>query len=174
MELEGGIFYSTVHYEKGFKGAAVPYATVYIDHSALGRFSMLDISTVAIVPVPEIVGDGNILPRAFGRRIVRHWHPLGCGAIELEKMPQGGCDGVIYTIIVVVYGGSLDVPKPSLRPVVWYVNEACCNRGTVQQRIFLAKKKNLPGGAPQLYNHKELPNHLYLICVAHHFSLAPM
>ena len=38
----------------------------------------------------------NILPSALRRRIVRYWHcwhcwhPLGCRAIELGKLPQGG------------------------------------------------------------------------------------
>ena len=42
----------------------------------------------------EDVGAGNILSRAFRRRIVRYWYPLGCRAIELRKPPQGGvmCD----------------------------------------------------------------------------------
>ena len=54
-------------------------------HTPLGRFSMLDISTVGIVSVPKKVGVGNVSPRAFRRRIVRYWHTLGCRAIELGK-----------------------------------------------------------------------------------------
>ena len=65
-----------------------------IYHTRLGRFSMVDvISTVGIVPVPTKVGAGNISPRAFRRRTVRYWHPLGCRGIDLGKPPQGG---VIY------------------------------------------------------------------------------
>ena len=32
----------------------------------------------------------SISPRAFRRRVVRCWHPLGCRAIELGKPPPGG------------------------------------------------------------------------------------
>ena len=72
---------------------SVPYTTASIYHTPLGRFSMLDISTaVGIVSVPKEIGVGNISPRAFRRRIVRYWHPLGCRAIELGKPPQGVCD----------------------------------------------------------------------------------
>ena len=42
------------------------------------------------------VSVGNISPGAFWRRGVRYWQPLGCGATELEKPPQG-C--VIYTVV---------------------------------------------------------------------------
>ena len=42
---------------------------------------------------------GKISPRAFRRRIVRCWHPLGCRANELGKNAPGGCD-----IYPVVYG----------------------------------------------------------------------
>ena len=37
----------------------------------------------------EKVGVGKISPRAFRRHIVRCWHPLGCRAIDLGKLPQG-------------------------------------------------------------------------------------
>ena len=40
------------------------------------------------------VGVGNVSPRAFRRRFVRCWHPLGCRAIELGKPRKGG---VVYT-----------------------------------------------------------------------------
>ena len=43
------------------------------------------------------LGVGNISPRGFRRHIVRHWHPLGCGAIELGKPPPQG--GVITTVL---------------------------------------------------------------------------
>ena len=43
---------------------------------------------------PSVVG--NISRRAFRRRIVRYWHPLGCRAIELGKPPQGG---VMHTVV---------------------------------------------------------------------------
>ena len=46
------------------------------------------------------VGVGSVSPTAFRRRIVPHWHPLGCGAIELGK-PSQGC--AIYNV---VYGVS--------------------------------------------------------------------
>ena len=42
----------------------------------------------------EKVGVENLSRRAFRRRIVRYWHPLGCRAIELGKPLQG----VLYTV----------------------------------------------------------------------------
>ena len=69
----------------------LPYTMVGVYHTPLGRFSMLDISTTGVLPVPENVGVGNVLPRAFRRRSVRHWHSLG-RAFELGKSPHGVCD----------------------------------------------------------------------------------
>ena len=77
----------------------------------LGRFSMVDVSTVVgIVSEPKMVGVRNISSRAFRRHIVRYWHPLGCRAIGLAKPPQGG---VMYTV---VYGRRFTIPHLSL---VW-------------------------------------------------------
>ena len=70
-------------------------------HTPLGRISTVDISTaVGIVPVPKEVGIRNVSPRAFRKRIVRYWLPLGCRAIELETPLQGG---VIHNVVP-VYG----------------------------------------------------------------------
>ena len=53
---------------------------------------MVDISTVGMLSVPKKkVGDGNTLPRAFRRRIVRCWHPLGCRALEIGKTAREWC-----------------------------------------------------------------------------------
>ena len=72
------------------------YDGVY--HTPLGLFSTLDISTAGIVSVPKrsVV---EISRRELPRRVVQYWHPLGCGAIELGKLLQGG---VTYAV---VYGG---------------------------------------------------------------------
>ena len=77
----------------------MPFTTtngVYHTHTPLGRFSMVDISTVGIHSVGvKKVSVGNISQIAFRRRstsIVRYWHPLGCRrAIELGKTPHQGC-----------------------------------------------------------------------------------
>ena len=88
---------------------------VGVRHVPLGRFSTVDISTVGIVSVPKNVGFGSISPKAFRRRMVRYWHPLGCRAIELEKPPKGG---VIYAVRRIwqltrgVYSGTR--PPPAL------------------------------------------------------------
>ena len=73
---------------------------------------MLDISTaVGTASGDKKVGDGNISPTAFRRRIVRYWHPLGCRAIELEKPSYGG---VMYTV---VYGYPITQQPVMLREV---------------------------------------------------------
>ena len=61
-------------------------------HTALRRFSMLDISRVGIVPGAKNAGVGIMSRRAFRRRMARSWHPLGRRAIELGQPPQGGGD----------------------------------------------------------------------------------
>ena len=76
-------------------GAIIPYTGASYDgvyHTHLGEISLIDISTVESVPVPKMVGVRNISPRAFPRRIVRCWHPLGCRAIELGNNAPGGRD----------------------------------------------------------------------------------
>ena len=53
---------------------------VYLSHAPWAVFSMLDVSTVGIVPVPETVGGGNSLPTAFRRRTHRSVSPFRCTA----------------------------------------------------------------------------------------------
>ena len=63
-----------------------------IPHPPPGRFSMVDISTVGIVPVPNTVGVGKTCRRELSEDLsVRYWHPLACRAIELGKPPPGVC-----------------------------------------------------------------------------------
>ena len=60
-----------------------------------------------------MVGGGNVSPRAFRRRIVRyrHWHPLGCRAIELGNTAPWGCHVVIctpsYTVVITFFSRHL-------------------------------------------------------------------
>ena len=56
-----------------------------VHHSPPGWLSMLDVSEA------NKAGVGKIYQGAFGRRIVRYWHPLGCRAIELGKAAPGVC-----------------------------------------------------------------------------------
>ena len=60
-------------------------------------FSMLDISTVRVVLVPEKSPLGNIPPRPFRIRVIRYWRPLGCRVVALGKPPQGWC--MMYAVI---------------------------------------------------------------------------
>ena len=70
------------------------YDGVYHTHTLLGRFSMVDISTVGMVGIVSVLKRSalDISRRAFRRRLVRYWHPLGSRSIRLGKLPQGGCD----------------------------------------------------------------------------------
>ena len=79
--------------------------TVYtydgVHHTPLGRcFHARYLHSSWTSAGAKNVGVGNISPRAFRRRIVRYWNPLGCRAIDLGKPPQGG---VIHTVLR-VYG----------------------------------------------------------------------
>ena len=86
---------------------------LYVHHTALGRFSVVDISTaVGIVPpVPKKKGlcwknlaERKLSDHVYIVRYWHYWHPLGCRAIELGKPPQGGVTHtVLYGIAVVVY-----------------------------------------------------------------------
>ena len=54
-------------------------------------FSMVDISTVGTVPVPKTSAlETSRRELSEDVSIVRYGHPLGCRAIELGKLPQGG------------------------------------------------------------------------------------
>ena len=66
--------------------------------------SPLQSTVVGIVSVPKKDRRWNISSRAFGRRIVRYWHPLACRGIELGKIAPVG--GGIYTGVCVSF------PKP--------------------------------------------------------------
>ena len=75
--------------------------TVYggVHHTPLGRIFLFHaryLHSWKNSVGPQKVGFGNIPPRAFRIRIARYWHPLGCGAIELGKQPQG-CVVVWFT-----------------------------------------------------------------------------
>ena len=61
---------------------------MHITHPWIDFLCMVDSPHVDAKPV----GVRNISPRAFRRRIVRYWHPLGRRAIELGKPPRGGVD----------------------------------------------------------------------------------
>ena len=54
------------------------------------------------------VGVGIISPKAFRRRIVRYWHPLGCRAIGLGKPPQGEVINKVSRIRVCTNVGDRD------------------------------------------------------------------
>ena len=64
-------------------------------HPPESIFPCLHVSTAGVVSVPEKVDVGSISPRAFRRRIVRYWRPLGYRAIQLGKSPQG----CVYTLV---------------------------------------------------------------------------
>ena len=92
----------------------VPYTTVYITPAPPGpMFHGRNLHSWSSAGA-KTVGVGNISLRAFRRRIVWYWHPLGCRATELGKRPQGG---VIYTV---VYGYS------ALYPGISCTAEYCC------------------------------------------------
>ena len=80
------------------------YDGVY--HPPLGRFSMVDISTVGIVSVPKrsaLKSSRRELSEyvsfGIGSVLVRYWHPLGCRAVEFGKPPQR-C--VMYTVVLTI------------------------------------------------------------------------
>ena len=85
---------------KTFRSSAVTLTVLYyriyiyigrcISHT-LGRYSMVDISKVATVPVPK-KGRRDIPPRAFRRHVARYcWRPLFVVAepTSLENHPRG-------------------------------------------------------------------------------------
>ena len=70
-----------------------PMATVYdgVYHPPPGRFHGRYLHSSDRVGAKK-VGIGSISPRAFRRRVVRYWHPVGCRAIKLGKWPPRGRD----------------------------------------------------------------------------------
>ena len=63
----------------------------------LGRFSLVDISTVGMVPVPKRSAFGNVSPRAFRRRDFRNWYALSwLSSDRAWKHAPGVC--VEYTV----------------------------------------------------------------------------
>ena len=67
-----------------------------IERGIVGRFSVLNISTVGIVSVPKKAVVGNISPRAFRRPHRSEWAPSWLSSCRARKPPQGG---VKYTVV---------------------------------------------------------------------------
>ena len=81
----------------------LPYTTVYY-HNPLGRFSMLDISTVGVVSVPKVsVPKGSALqtftesfPKTYRWRLAPCWSSSN----RARKTVLGGCDiKPSYTVV---------------------------------------------------------------------------
>ena len=72
----------------------LPYTTVYITHPSGPIFHARYIHSWNTGSSKK-VGVRKILSRAFWRRIVRYWQPLGCRPVEVGKPPLGGVTCIV-------------------------------------------------------------------------------
>ena len=83
----------------GLKSATflfTPYTTVYTTHT-LGRFSMLDISSVGIMSVPKKVGVGKHLAESFPKTYYSVMAPSWLSSNRVRKTAPRVCDvHVVY------------------------------------------------------------------------------